>query len=172
MNPEQFHRILQQNRELYVNQFGSLDQVQHLSVKAPSFFPDWMVAYSYPHNVINEGIRIPGCMDQYCAQLPLPVFPTPFYETILCLILFFIIWSMRKRFTIPGTLFAFYLILNGIERFFIEKIRVNNKYNIFGFHPTQAEIISFLLILTGSVLWIVLAKKDRNPQIIKNPIRS
>ena len=29
-------------------------------------------------------------------------------------------------------LFFIYLILNGIERFFIEKIRVNTKYDIFG----------------------------------------
>ncbi|HEV3252505.1 MAG TPA: prolipoprotein diacylglyceryl transferase family protein [Puia sp.] len=160
-NPEEFNHIVQQNKEMYLNQFGSLDKLPHLSVKAPSFLPDWLFAYSYPHNVINEGVRIPGCMDQYCAHLPLPVFPTPFYETVICLILFSIIWSFRKRFIIPGTLFAFYLILNGVERFFIEKIRVNNKYSIFGFHPTQAEIISLLLVLGGSVLWWVLTKRAK-----------
>ncbi len=168
-SPEQFNHILQQNKEMYIGQFGSLDKVPHLSANAPSFLPDWLFAYSYPHNVINEGVRIPGCMDQYCAQLPLPVFPTPFYETIICLVLFFIIWSLRKRFSIPGTFFAFYLILNGVERFFIEKIRVNNKYNIFGFHPTQAEIISFLLVLAGSGLWWVLAKRAK---LSKAPLQS
>ena len=104
---------------------------------APDFLPDWLFAYPYPHNVVNEGIAIPGCTGQYCSYLPLPVFPTPFYETLICLLLFVFIWSRRKRFTIPGTLFAFYLILNGLERFLIEKIRVNSKYSIFGFHPTQ-----------------------------------
>jgi prolipoprotein diacylglyceryltransferase len=49
--------------------------------------------------------------------------------------------------------------MNGIERFFIEKIRVNTTYSIFGFHPTQAEIISFLLVLTGIFLLIFLKKK-------------
>jgi phosphatidylglycerol---prolipoprotein diacylglyceryl transferase len=167
-SPDLFNHILQQNKEMYLSQFGSMDKLPHLSVKAPSFLPDWLFAYSYPHNVINEGVRIPGCMDQYCAHLPLPVFPTPFYETVICLGLFFIIWSFRKRFTIPGTLFAFYLILNGVERFFIEKIRVNNKYDIFGYHPTQAEIISFLLVLAGAVLWWVLTKRAK---ISKAPLQ-
>jgi prolipoprotein diacylglyceryltransferase len=129
--------------------------------------PDWLFAYSYPHNVITEGVHIPGCNDQYCSYLPLPVFPTPIYETLICLTLFFIIWSLRKRFTVPGTLFAFYLVLNGLERFFIEKIRVNTKYNIFGFHPTQAEIISFLLVVTGSFLWIFL--KRRSDRLARQP---
>jgi len=40
-------------------------------------------------------------------------------------------------------------VLNGIERFFIEKIRVNTKYDQLPFKPTQAEIISSLLVLTG-----------------------
>jgi prolipoprotein diacylglyceryltransferase len=50
-------------------------------------------------------------------------------------------------------------MLNGAERFFIEKIRVNVKLNFLGFHPTQAEIISTLIFLTGAVLWIVLYRK-------------
>ena len=36
------------------------------------------------------------------------------------------------------------LIFNGIERFSIEKIRINNEYSILG-GITQAEIISFCL---------------------------
>jgi phosphatidylglycerol:prolipoprotein diacylglycerol transferase len=163
-NPGDFERILQQSKEVYLPQFGSLDKVPHLSAKAPSFLPDWLFAYSYPHNVINEGVRIPGCEGNYCTHLPLPVFPTPFYETVVCLILFFVLWSLRKRFTIPGTLFAFYLIVNGIERFFIEQIRVNSKYDIFGWHPTQAEIISFLLLISGIALFFTLRRRNKDPR--------
>ena len=124
------------------------------------WLPDWMWSYTYPHNVINKGIPIPGCTGgQFCSQLSEAVYPTPFYETVVCLILFCIIWSLRKKFKVPGTLFAFYLILNGIERFFIEKIRVNVRYDIFGFHPTQAEIISSGLIITGIVVMLVLRKR-------------
>ncbi len=117
-----------------------------------SWLPDWAWAYSYPHNVVGEGIAIPGCAGQYCNQLPQPVFPTPLYEIIVCLVLFFILWSLRKKIKTPGKLFGIYLFFNGIERFFIEKIRVNTKYDFLPFHPTQAEIISFLLMLSGILL--------------------
>jgi prolipoprotein diacylglyceryltransferase len=69
---------------------------------------------------------------------------------------------------VPGTLFGFYLMLNGFERFFIEKIRVNTRLNIFGFQPTQAEVISSLLFVAGLVIWIVLKRRANraklNPQ--------
>lgn len=119
-----------------------------------SWLPKWAWAYNYPHNVVNEGIPIPGCEGKYCRMLELPVYPTPLYEIIACILLFLVLWSIRKKITVPGVIFGIYLILNGLERFFIEKIRVNTKYNIFGFHPTQAEIISFLMVVGGAVfIW-------------------
>ncbi|HEY2348666.1 MAG TPA: prolipoprotein diacylglyceryl transferase family protein [Puia sp.] len=148
-----------QNTDYFMNEFHSLN-VPHLTVKAPSFLPNWLFGYAYPHNVIGAGVRIPGCNGQYCSYLPVPVFPTPFYETLICLGLFFLLWSIRKKFRVPGTLFAFYLLINGIERFFIEKIRVNTRYSIFGFHPTQAEIISTLLIFGGGFLYYYLKKRS------------
>ena len=66
----------------------------------------------------------------------------------------------QKRIKITGRLFAIYLMLNGVERFFIEKIRVNTKYNFFGFHPTQAEIISFLLVVSGIIMLLLLKKRQ------------
>ena len=41
-------------------------------------------------------------------------------------------------------MFGIYMILAGVERFFIELIRVNTKYNIGGIEFTQAELISIL----------------------------
>jgi len=112
-----------------------------------------MWAYKYPHNV-NEsdpGNAIAGCIGKYCNELKEAAFPTPFYETVMCFILFLLLWSLRKRLKIPGTLFALYLMVNGLERFFIEKIRVNRQLDIFGFRPTQAEVISTLLFFSGLV---------------------
>jgi phosphatidylglycerol---prolipoprotein diacylglyceryl transferase len=157
-SPDDYTKVLQQYKEVYLPQFGSLDKVPHLAVKAPSWLPDWLFAYAYPHNVISDGVRIPDCNGQYCSQLPIPVFPTPFYETLVCLGLFFLLWRLRKQLRVPGTLFAVYLVVNGIERFFIEKIRVNTKYDIFGLHPTQAELISAGLVITGTILYFQLKK--------------
>lgn len=138
---------------------GLVGPVEHLSVKSFWGLPDWLFAYNYPHNVNRTGIPLMDCnWGDYCNHLPLPVFPTPFYEIIMGLILFGVLWSIRKRIKITGRIFAIYLIVNGIERFLIEKIRVNTKYEIFGFHPTQAELISSFLVITGIVLYIYAPK--------------
>lgn len=133
--------------------------IVNTSPKPFSWLPDWMWSYTYPHNVNEVGEQIPGCLDKYCKELPLGVFPTPFYETIMCLVLFAILWSVRKKIKVAGKLFALYLMLNGLERFFIEKIRVNTTIDLFGFKPTQAEVISTLLFLSGLGLWIYLSRR-------------
>ena len=168
--PGDFEKTIQANSTYFLFNHKSLDKVPHTSYKKPGalgFLPDWMFAYDYPHNVNEEGVALAQCADKkYCNHLPVPVFPTPFYETIACFFLFIIIWLVRKRLKIPGTLFALYLMLNGLERFFVEKIRVNTTISLFGFQPTQAEVISTLLFLSGLTLWIVLRKRPvkGNPQ--------
>ena len=126
-----------------------------------SFLPQWMWGFTYPHNVINEGVPIPGCDGIHCFALPEPVFPTPFYESVMAIGLFFFLWSIRKRISTPGMMFSIYLIVNGIERFFIEKIRVNSTYNLFGHHITQAEIISSCLFIIGAIGTILLYTKGK-----------
>ena len=122
-------------------------------------FPDWIWSYDFPNNVINAGIYIDGCTGRFCSVLPQPVWPTALYEVIMCIILFSVLWLIRKKITIPGLLFCIYLIMNGIERFFIEKIRVNTEYDILG-GITQAEIISFCLIITGLLFSLFLLRKN------------
>ena len=136
--------------------------IENTAAKPFSWLPDWMWSYKYPHNVNEVGVPIPGCTDtKFCNELPVGVFPTPFYEIIVCFILFLVLWSLRKRLKIPGTLMALYLMLNGLERFFIEKIRVNTRLDFLGFQPTQAEVISTLLFLTGLILWLWLNKRAK-----------
>lgn len=128
-----------------------------------SFLPDWTWRYDYPHNVNSVGVPMPGCVgEQHCMHLDPPVFPTPFYETLMALTLFWILWSLRKRLKYAGLLFGIYLIMNGLERFMIEKIRVNTLMDFMGMQVTQAEIISSGLVLLGIVL-IVYAQKRKLP---------
>jgi prolipoprotein diacylglyceryltransferase len=117
-----------------------------------SFLPDWAWAYTYPHNVINAGVPIEGCVGPYCNELLYPVFPTPIYEIVMALGLFALLWYLRKRINIAGMLFGIYMVVNGLERFFIEKIRVNTKYVLFEQEITQAELISFAMIISGLVI--------------------
>lgn len=161
---ETFNAMLRVDSNYFLSHHTTLAEVPHAYFPKPgalSFLPDWFFAFGYPHNVNEAGVRMINCADKYCNQLPVPVFPTPLYETITCLILFGVLWFFRKKLKVPGTLFALYLILNGLERFFIEKIRVNTHLDLFGFHPTQAEVISTLLVISGIIIWIVLNKKSR-----------
>lgn len=132
--------------------------IPNFNPKPFTWLPDWMWAYTYPHNVVNEGKPIAGCIGNYCNELPLPVFPTTFYEIIGTFILFAIMWSFRKKITQPGILTGVYLIFAGGERFLIEKIRVNNRIHSLPFEPTQAELISTFLILIG-IVFLVFSKK-------------
>lgn len=63
-------------------------------------------------------------------------------------------------------MFGIYLVLNGLERFFIEKIRVNYKYDWGFIHPTQAEIISMGLTIAGIILIIYAASAYRRQNSI------
>ncbi len=123
-----------------------------------SFLPDWVWSFNYPHNVNSEGLPIPGCIGPHCSQLPLPVFPTPIYETLMALVIFGVLWMLRKRISIPGMLFSIYMIMNGAERLLIEQIRVNERYHLRGFSFTQAELIAVLIMLVG-IAGIILTKK-------------
>lgn len=116
-----------------------------------SFLPDWVWSFTYPHNVIDDGVPIPGCRSAHCFVLPFPVYPAPLYETLMGLVIFGILMSVRKFLKTPGYLFSVYLILNGIERFLIEEVRINKPYDLLGLHVTQAQIIAVGLICLGGV---------------------
>jgi prolipoprotein diacylglyceryltransferase len=77
----------------------------------------------------------------------------------MALAIFGVLWRLRTRIAIPGRLFALYCMFNGVERFFIEKIRVNAEMDFFGMSITQAELISTVTFAAGLVLWFVLGKK-------------
>ena len=123
------------------------------------FLPDWAWSFQYAHNVNNAGIPIPDCIGKHCYMLPNPVFPTPLYEAISCFLLFGVLWMLRKQFK-PGMLFSIYLMMNGVERFLIEKIRVNSTYAMLGHQVTQAELISSALFLLGLAGVLYFRKKD------------
>lgn len=115
------------------------------------WLPESLWAYRYPHNSVHQGIYIPGCTGNNCTMLQLPVYPTPLYEAIICLCLFFLLWRLRRKTEKPGLLFAYFAILNGAERFIIEFIRINPRYSIGPWNPSQAQVLALGWILTGLI---------------------
>ena len=160
-SPDDYHKTFTTYNNYFVNHFGDTTQAQHAYFKGVEWLPNWLFAYNYPHNVGNEGVLLSDCNGgKYCSGLPLPVFPTPFYEILMCLFLFFVIWKLRNRFKNFGQLMAFYMIVNGMERFLIEQIRINTTYSFMGIYPTQAEIIALLLIAVGVIYFFIAPKKE------------
>jgi phosphatidylglycerol---prolipoprotein diacylglyceryl transferase len=149
------------------------------------FLPDWLWSYTYPNNVNNDGIPFADCNadilnttqasieerckaacgKRYCHELPEGVYPTPIYETVLSLLGFGILYFLRNKIKVSGMLFFFYMIYNGVERFFIEQIRVNDKYELLNFNWSQAQYISVGFVIVGILGVFLLPKlsKERLP---------
>ena len=131
-----------------------------------SWAPDWLWAYDYPNNVnAVQGFSEKGgymgkaitadmgypIFEGYGTYLDPAVYPTPLYELFMATAIFFFVWALRKHIKPLGVVFFMILFFNGFERFFIEKIRVNEEMTLLGITATQAEFIAFSLILTGAI---------------------
>jgi phosphatidylglycerol---prolipoprotein diacylglyceryl transferase len=122
-----------------------------------SMFPDWFWSFKYPHNVLNtvntdpvKSVQIEGYPYLYNMELSQPVFPTPLYEISAMAMIFGILWLLRKRITVPGMIFFIYLGLIAVERFLIERIRVNVRYEGF-LDFSQAQLISIGLMMASVI---------------------
>jgi phosphatidylglycerol---prolipoprotein diacylglyceryl transferase len=91
-----------------------------------------------------------------------PVHPTPIYEFLVAILIFWILWRLGARalqaHAPNGTIFAAYLVLTGIARFLVEFIRINPR-SFFGL--TNAQAASFVSILAGLVLYAYRRKAPR-----------
>ncbi len=96
--------------------------------------------------------------------------PAPIYEFIACVIIFFILWHLRKKDWPDGKLFMLYLIFAGVERFLIETIRLNPRLL---FNLTEAQLISIPLVIIGVMGFMYLSKnKDKLPRFVPPPIKA
>ena len=141
-----------------------------------SWAPEWVWRYAYPNNVnavygpreagytgklIDPNVHPWPSFEGYGTFLDPAVFPTPIYETTAAVMGFAILWAMRKRWSTPGKAFAAYLMFNGFERFWVEKIRVNTTFDWLGITMAQAELMSVCTFLSGVALWVWTTKRAR-----------
>ena len=83
------------------------------------------------------------------------VYPTQIIETIIGFGIFAFLWRNRANIVNQGSLFFTYLNVAGMERFFIEFIRLNPKYiwivnDVIGF--SGAQVISIIMMSIGIYL--------------------
>ena len=88
--------------------------------------------------------------------------PMPIYDSIVSLLIFAIIWQLRKRDWPDGKLFLVYLILYSIQRFFVS---FTGYYRIAAYGLTQSQIIAIVAFVTGLVVLAWMARKPQ-PQMI------
>ena len=121
---------------------------------------DWGSVTDVPWGVAYTNAII-GWVDP-STGIPYPpgtrVHPTPIYEFIQAVVVFGILWSLRKSNYPPGTLAWLYLILAGFSRFVVEFWRINPTL---GWGLSEAQWFSLGLMLLGLFLLSTRGLKPR-----------
>jgi phosphatidylglycerol:prolipoprotein diacylglycerol transferase len=131
----------------------------------PTTLP-WGVAFpqgappSTAGNLREFGVNVPANIPD--AQV-MTVHPTQLYETGMSLIIFAILWKLRHRFTVPGTIWFTWLALAGVERFIVEIFRAKDDRFLGGL--TVAQIISLLITTIGIAGYVAVTRRaaQRHP---------
>jgi len=111
------------------------------------------IAKNYPNGIVPDNT---------------PLHPAPIYEFLIMLVVFWILWKFRKKDWADGRLFMLYLILAGLERFFIEFIRLNPRL-MFGL--SEAQLISLIMIVIGSAGFYYFANKKHYRKYIPETVK-
>ena len=98
-------------------------------VKAFLVLPDGWWSFTYPHNVLNEGIKIDGCVFEYCSQLS-PAFS---YSSLWKYSCIYNYWSSLD-FEIKSKQPVYYFYLLSVEW---------NWKNIYWNHPLSILVIIY-----------------------------
>jgi len=111
---------------------------------------DWGAVTNVPWGVAYTNAII-GWVDP-STGIPYPpgvrVHPTPIYEFLESVLIFGILWVLRKKEYAPGTLFWLYLALSGLARLAVEFWRLNP---VVGLGLTEAQWFGGAMIFVG--LW-------------------
>ena len=102
------------------------------------------------------GVSIPESVPDTAV---LAVHPTQLYEIGLSLLIFALLWRLRREPWKAGRLFSLWLALAGLERLIVEFFRAKDD-RFFGF-LTLAQLISIGLIVLGS--WLFIRLGSANP---------
>jgi phosphatidylglycerol---prolipoprotein diacylglyceryl transferase len=121
--------------------------------------------YGQPTN-LPWGMAFPNGIvptTESCVQWGAPadcrVHPTPIYEFLAALLIFWILWRLGERciktHAPSGLIFAAYLVLTGISRFLVEIIRINPR-SFYGL--TNAQAASVVSVIAGVALFVYCSK--------------
>lgn len=87
--------------------------------------------------------------------------PSQLYEAFFeGIVLFIVLWTVKKRVTTRGAMLALYFMGYGLVRFFIEYARQPDAHLGFIFLSfSMGQLLCLAMILAGGLLWVYLIKK-------------
>ena len=129
--------------------YGMPTDLPWASVYSNGTYPPSLAFKDFPEIVRKYGVH--GVVPDTTA-----VHPTPVYELLLGVVLFLVLWKLRKKITPDGKLFMLYLILAGTARFMIEFIRINPRL-LLGL--SEAQLVSLGIIVAGLTGFWMMSKK-------------
>ncbi len=123
------------------------------TVPPSSMFRGSEIAAGYPNGIVPDNT---------------PLHPTPIYEFLIAVLIFSILWKLRKKEWSDGKLFMFYLVFSGTSRLLVEFIRLNPRLFL---GLSEAQLISVGLIFIGIGGIINYAKQTEIKKYIPPPIK-
>jgi phosphatidylglycerol---prolipoprotein diacylglyceryl transferase len=124
------------------------------TVKPSEMFRGSEIAQAFPNGIVPDTT---------------PLHPTPIYEFLAMLLIFAVLWNLRKKNWADGKLFMFYLIFAGVERLLVETIRLNPRYFL---NLSEAQIISIGLIIVGTIGLIYYQKNPHLKKYVPPPFKT
>ncbi|GAA2485018.1 prolipoprotein diacylglyceryl transferase [Terrabacter carboxydivorans] len=121
----------------------------------PAWLPSWLWAQQYEGNIVGVQIMAPG------------VHPTPIWETAMGLVLFAVLWSLRRHPYRDGWLFSLWIVLAAAERLLIEPFRVNELHGPWAL--SQAQYLSGLFLVVGLAGLLRLRARRTSPSPEHDP---
>jgi phosphatidylglycerol:prolipoprotein diacylglycerol transferase len=123
------------------------------------------------------GVHMMNGADEYHRALVLPhpptalVQPTPVYEFLFGIVLFYACWRLGERHKPIGLLTGFYLVCSGVGRYLVEFVRINPKL-YFGHTASNAQVAALGTVVVGALVMVWAAKRNRQwtPLLADDPL--
>lgn len=90
-------------------------------------------------------------------------FPTPLYESVMCLMILWVLLRVESApaWQVPYRRFSLYLMLIAPERFLIEFLRINPRI---AFGLSEAQLIAIAIFIVGVILYTFTSRKGLEPR--------